>query len=453
MSHTYNISLSSLKNSLKVKPDRLPMITQTDESFSKFKVVNTGQVFYYSNYDNGLYNENKELLIAKADTTNYDVVISETRSRVKSNKPYWIRILLGHACNYSCEYCMQKDIGNPDEREKITTTEYFIEQLGKLDWSRVQKVDLWGGETLLYWKTIVEIINVFDRENVEWYFPTNGTPLQMKHVEFFRSLKGKVSIGISHDGPGHARLRGEEFLHKKIDVLKALQESPNVQFSFNPVLSHTNCDLFDINNFFYRFCRDNGLDTKKIGISWTLGHNHDYENTQNSALHVIHGDQLEVFKYQLKHYLRMCSEQKFQGKDHSLMNNSLYDGGIGVLPYVKTLRQQVLPTIMTSCGVDDEGVLSVDMKGNVRTCPHTDESFIGGHLEQLDQVKLKRVDLDRYEKHCSTCSVFRLCKSNCPIEVPDEVFYTNCAVEKVYHRAVQNEAFKLLFNSDILIVE
>jgi radical SAM protein with 4Fe4S-binding SPASM domain len=149
----------------------------------------------------------------------------------------------------------------------------------------------------------------------------------------------------------------------------------------------------------------------------------------------------------------MCSEQKFDGKDYCLMNNSLYDGGIGVLPYAKTLRQQILPTIMTSCGVDDEGVLSVDMKGNVRTCPHTDESFIGGHLEQLDQVKLKRVDLDRYEKHCGTCPVFRLCKSNCPIEVPDEVFYTNCAVEKVYHRAVQHEAFKLLFKSEVILVE
>ena len=53
----------------------------------------------------------------------------------KNNKPYWVRILFGQACNYSCEYCLQKDIGNPDERNKIETTDKFIEQLSKLDLS------------------------------------------------------------------------------------------------------------------------------------------------------------------------------------------------------------------------------------------------------------------------------------------------------------------------------
>ena len=132
------------------------------------------------------------------------------------------------------------------------------------------------------------------------------------------------------------------------------------------------------------------------------------------------------------------------------MNNSLVDSQLGVLPYIKTLRKQILPSNITSCGVDDEGVLSVDMKGNIRTCPHTDESFIGGHIDKLEEVSLARVDLDRYERHCRSCEVFRLCKSNCPIEVPDEVFYTNCNIEKTYHKAIQNKAFELIFNSKII---
>ena len=208
MSHTYNISLASLKKSLKKVEDRLPMITKTPESFSKFKVTGTGQSFFYSNFDNGLYSESMEPLSQVSERTEeYDAVISETRSRVKSNKPYWIRVLLGHACNYNCDYCMQKDIGNPDEREKITTTDRFIEQIEALDLSRLTRIDLWGGETLLYWKTIEEIMLKFDRPGLYWYIPTNGTPLMMKHVEFFKNLKGEVGIGISHDGPGHVRLR------------------------------------------------------------------------------------------------------------------------------------------------------------------------------------------------------------------------------------------------------
>ena len=252
MSHTYNISLASIKNSLKKQPDRLPMIKRTTDSITKFRSGNIE--FYYDNYTNGMYDKDMNPLSKPVEPTDaYNDVIKETRSRVKSDKPFWIRILLGHACNYSCDYCMQKDIGNPDEREKITTTEQFIQQLSKLDMSRLEKIDLWGGETFLYWKTMVDIMLAYDREGLTWFIPTNGTPLQMKHIEFFSKLKGTVTIGVSHDGPGHERLRGEEFLHKKIEILKAAQKIDNIKFSFNPVLSRTNYNLFDINNFFYNF--------------------------------------------------------------------------------------------------------------------------------------------------------------------------------------------------------
>jgi uncharacterized protein len=448
MSHTYVIDVSSLRKE-KPQPDRVPMFSRTEESFTKFRAGNIE--FYYSNFDNGIYDVNKNPLseVAVEDEL-YKEVISETRSRLKSDKPFWIRILLGHACNYSCSYCMQKDIGNPDERAKISTTDQFIQQLSKLDMSRLQKIDLWGGETLLYWKTIVEIMTKFDREELTWYIPTNGSPLMMKHVEFFSTLKSQVTIGISHDGPGQEELRGAEFLHKKMEVLRALQQTPNVQFSFNPVVSHNNFDLFKINKFFYDYCIEAGLDYTKIGISWTLGHNHDYTNSENSALHVIHGDNLGKFKTIIEEYMAKNVEQYYKNVDHKLMQSNLFEGGMGVLPYVKTLRKQILPTSTTSCGVDDEGVLSVDMAGNVRTCPHTDISFIGGHIDDLKNVKLKRIDLERYEKHCGSCEVYRLCKSNCPIDVPDDVFYTNCAVEKVYNRAIQNTAFRLIFGNEVV---
>lgn len=449
MSHTYNISIASLKRSMKKQPDRLPMFERTSESITKFTAGD--KVFYYDNYTNGIYNDQMESLSEPTEPdAEYELVISETRSRVKSNKPYWIRILLGHACNYDCSYCMQKDIGNPDEREKITTTERFIEQISNLDLSRLNKIDLWGGETFLYWKTMVEIMTAFDRDGLTWFIPTNGTPLSMKHIEFFKGLKSEVTIGLSHDGPGQERLRGEEFLHKKVDILKSAQTVNNIKFSFNPVLSRTNYNVLEINKFFYDFATLHGLDTNKLAIAWVLGHNHDYENISGSANHVIGGEALVDFKLILDNYMDACIDQRFNGISHNIINNSLFDGGMGVLPYIKTLKKQILPTNTTSCGVDDEGVLSIDMKGNIRTCPHTDETFIGGHIDKLEDVKLKRVDLERYENHCKSCEVFRLCKSNCPIEVPDEVFYTNCAVEKVYNRAIQNTAFRLVFGNKVI---
>jgi uncharacterized protein len=450
------IPLTNVKRALAQlrEVDHLPMFDRTEKSWKKFQIEKTGEYFWYSNYDNGIYDADRNP-VSKVTVPDQQWLqnISETRNRTgKSSAPYWIRILLGHACNYSCSYCLQKDIGNPDERGKITTTDSFIEQLSKLDLSKVEKIDLWGGEPFLYWKSIMPIMEHFDRPDLTWFISTNGTTLLPKHVEFFAKLKSKVEIGISHDATQHEALRGPEFLYKKIDVLKSLQALPNVQFSFNCVVTKTNYDLFEINNFFQRYVTETGLDRNKIGISYIIGRNHDYENIHNSAEQHITGDLLESLKSNLDSFLTACAEQfVYNTKDHGILKNSLFTGSMGVMPYMQTLKQQVLPTVTTSCGADDSRVLSVDMNGNVRTCPHVDESFISGHLNDLSQVKLKHLDLNRYEKHCSSCEVYRLCKSNCPIEVPDEVFYSNCSIEKVWYGAIQNSAFRIMFNSEVTL--
>lgn len=451
----YTISLEAFKKGLKQKPDKLPMFKQTENSFSKFKINNTDEIFYYSNFDNGLYDNSRNLLseIVEPDQIYLDS-LTEVRSLTKSNKPYWIRILLGHACNYSCDYCLQKDIGNPDERNKITTTDQFIEQLSKLDLSQLTKIDLWGGETLLYWKTIMPIMEHFDREGLVWFIPTNGTPLQMKHVDFFSKLKGRVEIGISHDGPAHARLRGPEFLDKKSNVLKALKNTNNIFFGFNPGITETNYDLFEINKFFYDYCVDIGLDINTVHLSYTMIYNHDYENIHNSADHVIRGETLNKFQKIMKNFLQASTEQfLLKTNNHNILRNNLYNSNMGVMPYIKTLKTQILPTVSTACGVDDVNVLSVDISGNVRTCPHVDESFISGHIDDINNVKLKNLDLERYENHCVSCPVFRLCKSTCPIEVPDEVFHSNCKISKVWFRSIQDEAFRIMFNGEVTLIE
>ena len=147
-----------------------------------------------------------------------------------------------------------------------------------------------------------------------------------------------------------------------------------------------------------------------------------------------------------------CIDQFVHKNDHQIMNNALFTGGMGVLPYSRSLKEQVFPTVTTACGVDDSSVLSVDIAGNVRTCPHVDESFISGSLDDISAVRLKNLDLNRYEKHCYKCPVYRLCKSNCPTEAPESVFYQNCASEKVWWRAVQDASFKILFNSEITLI-
>lgn len=426
-------------------------------SLSKFIITESGKHFYHDNRHNVLLDDKKNPLYRPfQQPSDWDDLKDRFSRKDKTNSPETMKITLGHGCNYSCGYCMQKDIGNPNERAKNGLTPLLIKNINRhLKLGGLKRFELWGGETLLYWNDIVEIINQFDRPGIQWYIPTNGTPLQHKHIDFFSKLQGDVAMGISHDGPAHEKLRGKEFLHKKVEIFKRIQEEcfPKIQFSFNPVISVLNYDLFKINQFFYDYFNKNDL--KPTTLSFELGRVYDQTMAKNSTHHVITGEHKDKYRLILRRYLNKHHEQYQQHgytKQGPLLANSLFHTGMGVIPYIKTLRDQTLPLMSTNCGVDDSRLISMDMSGNIRTCQNTDESFTSGNLIAIKDVTMSKVNIDRQD-FCGTCPVNRLCKSSCPLDLGDEVFHTNHEIEYIHYGEIQLAAFRILFNSDVQLVE
>ena len=114
--------------------------------YSKFKTT-SGIEFYYDNVDNKLHelDGSRIQLTPDQDWSEYSKFAVDTyNSRKKHNKPIALRILMGHACNYSCTYCMQKDIGNPNELPKRDGLERFFQNIkDNLDLSNLKRVELW----------------------------------------------------------------------------------------------------------------------------------------------------------------------------------------------------------------------------------------------------------------------------------------------------------------------
>lgn len=429
-------------------------------SYSKFKLKDTGSIFYYDIDNNAIINEMGEPLSLAPDRPLdfYESARSIHGVRKKTNKPVALRILFGHACNYSCDYCMQKDIGNPNERSKNQHLDKFIESLKTyLDLENLERIELWGGEPFLYWNDIKPVMEFLDAPGRHFFISTNGSPLRQKHVDFFSDLKASVAVGISHDGPGQA-IRGEEIFDKTsvVDAIKAIDDLyPRVQYSFNCVLTKNNHDLFAINNWF-KFIADT-IGLKNPRISFILGRNYDETDSQNSHNHVMTGTDTEEFKVSIKKYMDAKIEQfKAHGKNKQLplLESNLFDDmRVGSLDYAVNLQKQIPITMTSNCGADAADVLSIDVQGNVRLCPHTSEKYIAGSINNLKGIRIVQLDLNRKKTHCSDCNVRRLCKSSCPIEFPDEVFYQNCRNEKVYYGAIQNTAFKLLFGQEVELLE
>jgi uncharacterized protein len=149
----------------------------------------SGIKFKYDNSSNSLFElDGTPLKFNNSeDYSNYESFAKQTyATRKKSNKPTALRILMGHACNYSCTYCMQKDIGNPDEIPRRKSLDAFFENVSaNLDISELQRVELWGGEPFLYWPDMVDIIKFFDKEGITFAIATNGSCLSQKHADYF----------------------------------------------------------------------------------------------------------------------------------------------------------------------------------------------------------------------------------------------------------------------------
>jgi len=426
-------------------------------SYSKFK-TSSGKQFFYRNTDNSIHNEYGELLSLPPkegweyfENINKQNIFGVTH---KTNKPTALRILLGHACNYSCGYCMQKDIGNPTERPENFWMPSFIESINThLNLEQLERVELWGGEPFLYWNDMMAIMKLLDAPNRHFYISTNGSPLRQKHVDFFKTIQATIMMGISHDGPGQELLRGEDIFIKEsvVDTVRQLGEMhPKIQFSFNTVVSAQNFDLFKINDYFKDVSNKLGL--KHARLSFIPARVYDDTDSQNSADHVIKGDLLPEFKKMVDSYLKAAIKQVKDGGDRFL-NCNIVDNEVGVLRYALLTRHQIPVTMTSSCGADAADILSMDIRGNVRLCPHTSEKFTGGHINNLKGVKIIGLTLERKDTHCSTCPVKRLCKSSCPIDFPTEVFLHNCRVEKIWYSAIQQNAFALLFGEEVELLE
>ena len=466
------------------------------KNYTKY-ATSGGIEFYYNNENNTLYEVDGRPIYFNnnPDHGDYTEYFAHAKAnygtRKKHNKPAAMRILMGHACNYSCTYCMQKDIGNPDELPRREGLDIFFDSVRtKLDLEDLQRVELWGGEPFLYWNDMTDLINFFDKEGIQFYISTNGSALSLKHAEFFSKIKGNVILNVSHDAKRQEALRGEDIFDRVrvIETLQAFDKLDNVVYGFTCSITNTNFDLFEINDYFRDRIIENDLRT--FNLAFSLGRTYvenanditdslpctpieegkPGESKGESYTHVIHGENLPKFRKILKDFLEAHYQQFVQfGIDEqgnpNVLNataeqlrfliTDIYEGQMAYSALIYAKKTLIGEPILesTNCGADMADILSIDLDGNVRTCPHTDESHINGHINNLKGIRIIQLDMKRKDTHCSSCHNKKTCRSSCPIDLPDEVFMTNCRIEKIWYGEIQKAAFRFLFNDTVEMVD
>lgn len=329
-----------------------------------------------------------------------------------------IKIQLGLSCNFECDYCNQRFVPHADSTNPDDVTP-FVENMptwykgGSDGLGSGTKFEFWGGEPLVYWKTMKPLAELLRKKypNSEFGVITNGSLLDTEKNQWLEDLK--FSVSVSHDGPGQF-VRGPDPLQDPaskagiIDLYKRL--APQKRFSFNSMINSKNISRVDIEAFFVKFVGNEigpqYLNLLMIGEG-TFVDAYDEGGMANSLL-----DEEEDIKFRniSLNDLRSGNALKF-GTIHEKVN-----GFIASLE-----RTFLLESLTQKCGMDKPENIAIDLNGNVLTCQNVSAASTNpagvshhiGHVSNLEAVDLKTSTHWSDRDECPKCPVVHICKGAC----------------------------------------
>jgi len=385
------------------------------------------KIFYYDNVTNELKTDDGFVFKAEEPiqyTTEKVVPFSKDAPLKKSRKIHKLKIQMGLSCNYSCDYCSQKFVERPPETSK-KDIDNFLAKLDTLEFSEQTglSIEFWGGEPFVYWKTMKPLAEaLLDRfsswqKKPKFSVITNGSILTRDICAWLYYMGFYVSI--SHDGPGQS-VRGpdpfEDEENKKIVLEFYKLMRPLGRISFNSMLNSKNKSRKEIFDWFVEFTGDPYVALGEGGIVDA----YDVDGANNSLT-----TKKEHFDYRQLSFNDIYSTQGQIGFGTILQKIDNFTNGI--------LKQASAEYLGQKCGMDDEGVLAIDMKGHVITCQNVSavetamngESHLVGTLDDYDSVSIRSATHWMNRPDCATCPVLHLCKGSCMF-LDGELWNTTC---------------------------
>lgn len=371
--------------------------------------------FFYDNETNSLKTEDG-FVIASSEfsATQHEEYkpFSPDNPLRKSRDVRILKIQLGLSCNYACEYCSQRFVERPEQTNK-NDIEAFLQKIRKLNFSEENglKIEMWGGEPFVYWKTMKPLVEALKEEFSDWVIKpqfsviTNGSILTDEIVKWL--IKNDFAIAVSHDGPGQF-VRGpdplddEEQKQRLVNLYKKLR--PHNRMSFNSMLNAQNISRKKIYDWFVDLTGDENV---------ALGEGALVDAYDDGGLDVSLKTKQQHFEFR---------RQAF---------NDIYSTGGqigfgGILEKIDGFTRDVLSQknskfLGQKCGMDDEHVLAVDLRGDVITCQNVSsvqinsngKSHLGGNIENIEDVRIESSTHWSQRPDCASCPVLHVCKGAC----------------------------------------
>ena len=361
----------------------------------------------------------------------------------KTKKVSTLKITMGLKCNFACSYCNQAHqphdpVGGPEDAEALIQS---IKKNLTVDPIDPIRIEFWGGEPFVYWKTLKPLA-----EKVRRAYPmatfniiTNGSLLDRHKVDWLYRMN--FNVGISHDGPLHAQNRGPDPLDDltmRDGIIYALKKLGPNRVGFNSVLTKENVSLVAVKQFISK--KLNGaipddhiiVNTEELLLPYDAsGLTHSISNSDEAkeAIHSVFWETITGANYfsntvtqKVKNFFSSISEQR----------------------PAKILGQK--------CGMDREDILAIDMKGNATTCQNTSSltKHNIGNIEDVDAIRLHTSHHWSTREECPNCPVLQLCMGSC-LFLEDDLWKAGCENMFTWNLALLAAALFIMTDGLVLV--
>ena len=324
-----------------------------------------------------------------------------------------LKIQLGLSCNYTCDYCSQKFVERAPETNK-KDIDAFMDKLSVLEFNEQQglKIEFWGGEPLVYWKTLKPLTEAIAEKFASWKrkprfsIITNGSILNEEIIDWLMMMQFEVAI--SHDGPGQ-HVRGPDPFddpEQREIILGFYRQMSRLKkpFSFNTMMNSQNRSRRAVYDWFVNLTGDPNI---QIGEG-TMVDAYDEDGIVHSLI-----TKADHFDYRQKSFADMFVTNGQIGFGNIQNKIGAFIQGL--------LNHDSADYLGQKCGMEDLHTIAIDLRGNVITCQNVSsvetskngESHLIGTLDDYDNVCLKTSTHWSKRKECPECPVLHLCKGAC----------------------------------------
>lgn len=398
------------------------------------------KVWIYDNITNEIFDENGKQLLTEYPAQYYPVLKPFTREHndcKKTKNLEMLEILLGLRCNFDCVYCSQRLVRNKAADATPALVPQFLEKLDKSG-IKTNEIQFWGGEPLVYWKTLVVLIPELRKRfpDAFMYFPTNGSLLDREKVDFCK--KYNVRFSISHDGC-HDEGRDYDVLEDPVvlDAVKYAYETYRDGISFGATLQPDDLDPKNVEQYFENIVgKDVHVGTHNV-VRCT-----DHHNQFEVDCATIDKDKLDQFSENIFKMLNTIPQEK----RNSYTN--LRDRYIHAL-----IKKVPIWAVGTECSHPYAQTLCCDINGRVVRChTHFDGKTYLGSIGDFDDINILGFDHFSNHEKCRNCLVVRGCKGGCPATT-DEGRDISCPTMYAQHYGVFKAAIASLLGVYLKSVE